>query len=211
MPVKDDSEGRRVESGCPLIRGECMNKAMVIVSLLVLTSLAPAQRATSQHKAPPPVPEVLTPDFKDAAWEAFDAISNRPVRPGVSEAEAALTKTEATKALDKAHRKARSSLDKSVYSLLSAYDDFKGVSVVDVGMIFDNSASLARVEQYSEYHTFDSKGEDQCYWEVRVALEYDLEKMTKDRVQQGRRQLCLGYLEELKKRLLAQGEELKQK
>ena len=80
-----------------------------------------------------------------------------------------------------------------------------------MGMVFDKRASLETINRYSEYHKFDLKGEDQCYLEVRVALEYDLEKMTEDRLRQGRSHLCLGYLEDLKKRLLAQGEELKQK
>ncbi len=188
-----------------------MNKAAIIATALAISSFVSAQQAAPHHKSQPPVQEALTSDFKDAAWEAFDAIENIPSPPGVSDAEAALTQTEAIKALDKAHRKPRSSLDRSVYDLLSAYYDFKSVEVIDMGMVFDKRASLETINKYSEYHKFDLKGEDQCYWEVRVALEYDLEKMTKDRLEQGKNHLCLGYLEELKKRLLAQGEELKKK
>jgi hypothetical protein len=188
-----------------------MNKAAVIVSALVLTSFAPAQRPAPQHKVQHPVQEALTPDFKDAALEAFDAVENISSLPGVSETEAALTKTEARKALDKAHRKVKSALDRSVYDLLDAYHLFKDMSVMDMGMIFSDETSLATKHKYGEYHTFDLKGEDQCYWEVRVALGYDLEKVTKEGLEQGRSHLCLGYSEELTKRTLAQSEELKQK
>lgn len=185
-----------------------MNKAMVIVSVVVLTSFASAQGAAPQHKAQRPVQEALTPDFKDAALEAFDAVQNIPSPPGVSETEAALTKTEANKALDKAHRKVKSALDRSVYDLLDAYHLFKDVSVIDAGMIFDDRSSLATKQKYGEYHLFDLKGESQCSLEVRVALEYGIEKITKEGLERGRSHLCFGYSEELTKRTLAQSEEL---
>lgn len=186
-----------------------MNKAAVIVSALALSSFASAQQGAPHHKSQPPVQEVLTADFKDAALEAYDAVENIPSPPGVSEAEAALAKTEANKAVDKAHRKARSSLDKSVYDLLAAYHLFKDMSNMDMEMVFDDRTSLATKNKYGGYHTLDLKGELQCELEVRVALEYDLEKMRKDGLEQGRSHLCLGYSEELTKRITAQSEELK--
>ena len=137
-----------------------MNKAMVIVSVVVLSSFASAQGAAPHHKAQPPIQEALTPDFKDAALEAFDAVKDIPSPPGVSETEAAMTKTEANKALEKAHRKVKSGLDRSVYDLLDAYHLFKDISVIDAGMIFDDRSSLATKQKYGEYHLFDLKGRE---------------------------------------------------
>lgn len=186
-----------------------MNKPAIIATALVLSSFVSGQRAASQHKAQPPAHEALTADFKDAALEAFDAVDHISSRPGVSETEAALTKTEATKALDKAHRKVKSPLDRNVYDLLAAYHLFKDMSVLDTEMVFDDRTSLATKQKYGEYQTFDLKGEDQCYWEVRVVLEDDLERVTKEALEQGRSHLCFAYSEELSNRITAQSKELK--